>query len=163
MHEKLLSYVDRIAKILGKNYKFGIYDEDDIYQEIFLLVNHAQTLYNSEKGDEFLFYFNFIKKRLATLRRDNYYNPKLTHIDSMNKINGAEEIHEGSKLVDNRDIDLIDTEDLVSSVVDSKIPASFRLNYLRLLEGAEMNWHDKDRLLTVIKNIIWANDEKHKC
>ena len=162
MQQRLLDYVEKIAQILGKKMKFGIYDEDDIRQEIFLLVYQGQTLYDSTKGDEFSFFFHFVKNRLNTLKRDKYYNPKVVGNEDLKKMIFAQEVNENSKTYENSDIENIDMSDSMKVIVDGKIPANMRLNYLRLLDGVEINWHEKNRLIIAIKNIIRANEDKQK-
>lgn len=160
MQEKLLDYVDRISAILAKNAKFGIYDEDDIKQEIFILVHNAQPHYDAAKGDEFSFFFHYVKNRLVTLKRDNYANPTVANYKNKLKINNAGEINEISRVGRNTDLDYLEEEDMLSSLVDSKIPASMRLIYLRLIEGVSIDWHDKLKVVNAIKNILKANNDK---
>lgn len=162
MHERLLIYAEKISNILAKNSKFGIFDEDDIRQEIFILVHAGQKAYRGEKGDEFSFYFHFVKNRLKTLKRDNYFNPLVSDRESLSKLNNMGEIDESSKSYENTDIEDIDRADMLMDVVGVKIPANMRINYLKLLEGIELSYHDRVRLIGAIKNIVKANDEKIK-
>ena len=117
-------------------------------------------MYDKEKGDEFSFYYHFVKNRLATLRRNKYANASVAGYEEQVRLNNAGEISEVDKSYNNKDIDYIDRSDLLSSVVDSKIPAAMRINYLKLLEDVAIDWHDKGRLLTAIRNIVRANNDK---
>lgn len=162
MHERLLEYVDRISNILGRKSKFGIYDEDDIKQEIFILINDGQKSYNPAKGDEFSFYFHFVKNRLKTLKRDNYFNPSINDTEGMKKINNAVSIEEDSKSYINKDLEVVDRNELLLEVVGSKIPANLRINYLKLLEGITLPYHERMRIIGAVKNIVGANDVKSK-
>lgn len=158
MPERLLGYVGKISDILGRQCKFGIYDEDDIRQEIFILVNEGQRSYDPEKGDEFSFYFHFVKNRLKTLKRDNYFNATIADTDSMRRINNAQQIGEDSKSYINTDLDAIDRDELLLEVVGSKIPANLRMNYLKMLEGVALSYHERVRLINTVRNIIGVNN-----
>ena len=158
MPERLLDYVGKISNILGRNSKFGIYDEDDIHQEIFILVNEGQKSYDPEKGDEFSFYFHFVKNRLKTLKRDNYFNSTISDTEGMRKINNAQQITEDSKSYINTDLDAIDRDELLLEVVGSKIPANLRMNYLKMLEGVTLSYHERVRLINTVRNIIGVNN-----
>lgn len=162
MPERLLGYVDKISNILGRKSKFGIYDEDDIKQEIFLLVNDGQRSYNAQKGDEFSFYFHFVKNRLKTLKRDNYFNPSLNDPEGMRKLNNTVPIEEDSKSYINTDLEVVDRNELLLEVVGSKIPANLRINYLKLLEGVTLPYHERMRIIGAVKNIVGASDVKVK-
>lgn len=154
MQERLLEYVDRIASVLAKNMKFGIYDEDDIKQEIFLLVHKAEPLYDPSKGDEFMFYYHFVRNRLRTLRRDKYQNPTLTDKDLIVKFNNPIPLEENTKSYYNQGIEEVDKNDLLSTFVNSKIPAALRIDYLKILEGIDIPYHDRVRVIKAVKNIL---------
>ena len=157
MHQRLLDYVDRISNILGRSCKFGIYDEDDIGQEIFLLVHAGQKFYDPQKGDEFSFYFHFVRNRLRTLKRDKYFNPALLDPEGMRKFNNPGQLEENTKSYINKDLETVDRADLLLDVVGTKIPANLRINYLKMLEGIELPYHEKTKLIGIVKNIVGAN------
>ena len=161
MHERLLGYIKRISQILGKKATFGIYDRDDIEQEIFLLVYAAQPEYDSTKGDEFSFYYHHCSKRLLTLKRNKHINPKIKKNEGKIKLLRAGEIDGRSAIqYENNETNAIGAADFVDDVIDKKIPAGMRLNYLRLLEGVDIPYHDKSKLLDAIKVIVRANNDK---
>jgi len=142
--------------------KFGVYDEDDIHQEIFLLVLRGESSYDPSKGDEFLFYLNFVKNRLITLKRDTFVNMTIKNPNLKMALNNASSIVESDKLYNNEDVETIDGLDLLTAVVDNKIPANMRINYLKLLDGTHIDWHDRLKLSKLIKNIIEVYDEKEE-
>lgn len=161
MQERLLSYIDRISQILGKHSTFGIYDEDDIKQEIFLLVFAAQTEYDSTKGDEFSFFFHYCRRRLLTLKRNKHVNPKIQKAEKRAKLLNAGELNERCSVqTANPELDAIESYNYVAEIVDKKIPPNLRLNYLKYMEGIDLPYHDKTKLLDVIKTIVKANNVK---
>jgi hypothetical protein len=149
---------------MGRTSVFGIYDKDDIYQEIFLMVRDAQTKYDESKSDdEFLFYLNYCRKRLKTLKRNNNVNTKTKlHGQKMKIINATQIDAESDFFADSFNFKKIDDADFLSEVVDKKIPASLRLNYLRLKQGAEINYHEKIKLIQAIRDIIRINNDKQE-
>ena len=162
MQDRLLSYVEKISQILGRSSTFGIYGTDDIYQEIFLLVRDAQPKFDPLRSDdEFLFYLNFCKKRLKTLKRNNNVNVKTKLHGQKIKINNAAQINEElGAFCKNDDFGEFDENEFISEIVDKKIPANLRMAYLRLKHGADVNYHEKAKVLEAIKTIVRVNDGK---
>ena len=141
--EKLLDYINRIANNLGPKLKFDIWDANDIKQEIFFMVVQAEPEFDPSKGDEFTFYFSYVKNRLFNLKRDNY---------SKNKFKMG--------IADARtiELDLIENIDNYISnykgLIESRVDASFRADYLRYCEGVKIPHKRKVAVMFHIKEII---------
>lgn len=150
--------------MMARTSVFGIYDKDDIHQEIFLMVRDAQPKYDESKSDdEFLFYLNYCRKRLKTLKRNNNVNPKTKLSGQKMKIINAAQIDGEIDLAAKTwDFGKIDDSDYISEIVDKKIPANLRINYLRLKQGAEINYHEKLKLIQAIKDIVRINNDKQE-
>ena len=148
--------------MLARTSAFGIYDKDDIYQEIFLLVRDAQSRFDPLRSDdEFLFYLNFCKKRLKTLKRNNNVNTKTKLFGQKIKINNAAQINEDTNAYSKQDeFSDFDDGEFVSEIVDKKIPANLRMAYLRLKQGADVNYHEKAKVIEAIKTIVQVNNGK---
>jgi len=161
--ERLLQHSVKIAEILSKRFKFGIYDEEDIKQEVHILILQSADKYDPSKGEEFAFFYHYAKNRLITLKRDNFCDPKLgERSKDVLKVRSPEEIKENSKSYINTELEEIDRADLLSSLVDSKIPANLRLNYLKMLEGMDVGWHERIKIHNTIKTILWINNEEEE-
>ena len=155
MDQKLLSYVDKISLLLGKKISFGIYDQDDIKQEIYLLIDKIKDKYNPDLGNEFSFYYHFCFKRLCTLKRDKNINHGVRTIENKIKLINAVEIKDDIVQKQRKEISKqFEDDEYLNDLVDRKIHPSMRLNYLRLLDGAPINYHDKIKLIEAIKMII---------
>jgi DNA-directed RNA polymerase specialized sigma subunit len=139
---------------------FDIYDEEDIKQEIYILLREAEGKYDPKKGDQFSFFYNFVKYRLKTFKRDNYINVVNKQSLDKLKIHRAKQVREDSASVDNLDAETLNESEYFDKVVDMKIPAKMRMDYLRLLEGVEIAYHNKCKLLDSIKIIVEANKQK---
>jgi hypothetical protein len=158
----LLAYVTRIGDSLASSNRFGIYDEDDIRQEIYLLVMGAESQLDRSKltgeSSEYSFFYYFVKKRLLTLKRDKFRpaNPKSAAMSS--KINGAVSIREDHILLKDFYKLFEDYSDLID-LVDRAIPAAHRMSYLKLLEGHEIEYYELRKIISTMQSIIERNKD----
>jgi len=67
-----MDIIDRIVKMLGKKYKFGYYDLEDMMQEGRMLALKAIETYDEERPLE-NFLSVYIKNRFINLKRDKYF------------------------------------------------------------------------------------------
>ncbi len=144
MDQRKLEYIEKIAKNLAKRCEFDIYDKDDIKQEIYFLIRQAENVYDSKKGcDEYTFYFNFVKNRLSTLKRDRYGISvyKMQIADAIT-LEGDVELLAQSSFGEYKDI------------IDEKIQSNMRADYLRFIEGVKIPHRNKLLLIDAIKDII---------
>lgn len=160
--EKLLEHLDKISARLATNSTFDIFDQDDIRQEIYLLLIKAYEKYDSSRGDEFSFLYNFVRYRLRTFKRDRFINGALKNSMDRLKIQRASSINEDSSITNTDPCEEIDKSEYFTKVVDSKIPAYLRMDYLRLLDGVEIQYHNKFKLMESIRVIVRANNDKQK-
>lgn len=136
-------YQKKIATSLSQKFKFGIWEADDIKQEIYFLILQAEPEFDEEKGDEFTFYFNYVKNRLMNFKRDNY---------STNKYKMG--------IADARtiELDLIDNVDSYISnykrIINDRVDSSFRADYLRYCEGVKIPHKRKVAVMDHIKEIV---------
>lgn len=163
MQEKLLTFTQQISKKLSKKLTFDIYEPDDIEQEIYLLILKAAPKYDSSKGAEYDFYYNFVKRRLLTLQRDKGINAKTKRSDQKAKILGASTIGTENEACYESNLapQKLEDEDYLESVVDKKIPARLRLYYLRMMSGVEVSYHNKTKVMESIRIIKDANKQKN--
>lgn len=139
----MLSYTTRIAKRLSRNLQFDIYDKDDIHQEIFLLLLQAEKEYDPAKGDEYTFCFNFVQRRLLNLIRDKYtVNPAKKAIADAVSLEIDIPIDEGNYIID------------YVTIIDSRIAAEFRADYLKFRDGVKIPHRRKVMLIEHIKEIV---------
>lgn len=143
MDETLLGYVKKISKNLGNTHTFDIWEKDDIEQEVYLLMLQAVDEYDEKKGDDYMFYFNYIKNRLSNFRRDNYSNNKYKM-----GISDARSL----------ELDIIDPIDgfidNYKDIIDDRVDSSMRADYLRYREGVKIPHKRKVAIMAHIKDII---------
>ena len=147
---KLLNYIDKISGILARKATFDIYDEDDIKQEIYFLILRAEESFDPDKGDEFTFYLNFAANRLKTFKRDKYALNKEKKDISDAASNAPESLDNISEL-NNEFNDLMAS---YKSIIDDRIAANIRADYLRFKDGARIPHRNKQIIIEHIKEII---------
>lgn len=122
-----------------------------------MLVHKASAKYDETKGDEFQFYYHFVSRRLITLKRDKQMAPKSRFAEAKMKVYGAAPLEEGHKTIDNIHEIFEEYSDLVD-IIDKKIPATLRLNYLRMLEGIELTTAERNKIIESIRKIVEINN-----
>jgi|JI9StandDraft_1071089.scaffolds.fasta_scaffold293025_2 hypothetical protein len=141
--QKILQYQKKISKSLSNKFKFDIWEADDIKQEIYFLILQAEPEFDRARGDEYTFYFNYVRNRLMNFKRDNY---------STNKFKMG--------IADARtiELDLIENIDNYISkykkIINDRVDSSFRADYLRYCEGVKLPHKRKVAILFHIEEII---------
>ena len=151
-----MSFSERIKNSLAQSFKFDIYGADDIGQEIFLLVLAASKVYDSSKiDDEYVFYFNYVKNRLINLKRDKCYdtNSKKKNIMAAKSIDLC-----APKEIEYDILEELQKEEF-KIIVDKKIGANVRADYLRFVEGIKLPYHIisklKESITRISESIQW--------
>jgi hypothetical protein len=139
----MLTYVEKIAQSLSLKYKFDIWENDDIHQEVYLLIEEAEGLFDKSKGDEFRFYYNYVKNRLINFRRDNYGTNKY-------RMGIADAVSLEGDVIDEVNVFL----DSYKKIINERVDSSFRADYLRYCEGVKIPHKRKVLVLNHIKEII---------
>ena len=149
--------ITRVAKKLAPKFVFASYEVDDIEQEAFLMGGEALHRYDSSKPLENFMYAH-ISNRLKNFKRDNYYR-----FDYGN----AQKIQDRKKsILEPMDIAAlysVSTDDETVSnahitemieLIDRKLPAELRGDYLRLQNNASLPKGRKALIIDVIEQII---------
>lgn len=143
MEQRILDFIKQISKNLSKKITFDIWESDDIEQEVYLLMLEAQKEFDPKRGDEYTFYFNYIKNRLMNFKRDNY---------STNKYKMG--ILDAKSL----ELDIIENVDKFAGqykdIINTRIDPHLRADYLRYCEGVKIPHKRKILVLTNMREII---------
>lgn len=121
--EQVLKTIYELCDIFKRKYVVDIYDMDDIYQEAFLLCIEALDRYDSSKPLQ-NFLSIHLRNRLFNLRR----NVNIKLIDSIS-IPETFDIEEGSKISL-----MVELE----NIIDEKLDAETRQDYLRMKDGIKI-------------------------
>lgn len=159
--EEVLATITKIAKTLAPKFVFASYDIDDIFQEAFIIGIEGLEKYD-EKRPLANFLFTHISNRLKNFKRDNYYR-----LD----IGSAQQIQDRKKsLLEPIDIESVysasNKDNILSNVymseilkiIDEKLPAQYRRDYLKLQTNSPMPKGRKAIILQIIKQLINEGD-----
>ena len=155
--QEVIDIITRVAKKLAPKFVFASYEAEDIEQEAFLMGVEGLERYDSNKPLENFMYAH-INNRLKNFKRDNYYR-----FDYGN----AQRIQDCKKnILEPMDIAAIysvSTEDEIVSnahlsemieLIDRKLPAELRGDYLRLQTNSPLPKGRKAIIIEVIEDII---------
>ena len=156
-----LEVIYQVAKNLSSKKWIPGYEKEDIEQEAIIIGIKGCDLYNgSIPFNKFI--SNHIKNRLITLRRDKYIKPgcscgnckkckKNQHIININSPSDITEIKDSSIAYDPHD-ELI-SKDLIE-YIDDCIPAEYRDDYIKLLQGAYIPTYRRNIIKDFIKEAL---------
>ena len=137
-----LDMIEQISRSLGKIYKFDMWDQDDIAQELYFLVEEAEPQYDEAKGDRYNFYFNYCKNRLSNFKRDNYGGKRKRGILD------AQTLTEETLEIEREDFSAY------QKLIDERVDASLRADYLRFCQGVKLPHKRKKVVMTHIEEIV---------
>lgn len=156
--EHVTTVIIRIARRLAPKYVFAGYDVEDIEQEAFMIGIAGLEKYDPSRPLE-NFMYTHINNRLKTFKRDNYY--RLDYGTSAQKIQDRKKsllepvpihaihaIYLCCNIAD--DIHLKE----VLEIIDRKLPAHLRGDYLKLTSNAPLPKGRKAQIISVIQSII---------
>lgn len=163
MNQEQLDIIQKISNKLAPKYVFGVYDEDDIRQEIFIIAAKALQNFDPKKATLENFLFVHISNRLKTLIRDNHYTSgknwiedrkkniiNTVHIDKIDE-NKEEACHLNIEQEENLD------KKIIFELIDKHLPSYIRADYLRLLYGISIPTARKERVIGIIHTILEEN------
>jgi hypothetical protein len=148
-----LEIITEIARKLAPKFRFAYYDTEDIVQEGILLGLDALKRWDGIRPIE-NFLYTHIRNRLGTLKRDKYFR-----LDK----GAPSKIQEDKKrLLDASDIGIcqphssnsISYVDSIFSIIDERLPASLRGDYLRYRDGAKLTGARKAHIIRSLKLIL---------
>lgn len=172
--QDLLNILNAIAHQLAHTFTFGYYSAEDIEQEIRVIALEGLPRFEPERGVTlYTFLRRHVHNRLCNLKRDKYYRrnapcnccgldtpesswcPKykkwiLSNAAKRNLVDSyaGEEYYE--VVSDNADIPESLSQVELRREIDLKLPASFRTDYRRLLEGSHI---PKKRLISLLSTL----------
>ena len=134
--QETLDTITKVVNRISPKYTFYGYTVDDIKQESYIICIKALERYDNKRPLE-----NFLSKnlsnRLKNFVRDNYFISD-TNDDRVKVLQPAQLDYEDS-IIDGDSCYSIDDERLdkeeLSSFIDVNLPASMRMDYLKMLEN----------------------------
>jgi hypothetical protein len=178
--QQIVNIITDIGNKIAPNFTFGYYDKDDIKQEIFIFGLEALKRFKPDKGELSSFLSKHIKNRLLNLKRDKVarHSNDIPCNDCESKTDDCDRdscsifyewvrrnaikrslmqpAHLGIDLEEYVGIYLdkkMEIDDLIAKI-DMMIPAKYREDYCRYVEGCKMSSIKKQNIISLIKNIL---------
>lgn len=156
--DQVIRQIEKVVKRIAPKYTFYGYTVDDISQESFIICMEALPRYDATRPLE-NFLSVHLSNRLKNFVRDNHF----TNTEDTNKVRvmkPAQLDHEHS-LVDQRNLFAIDENSIdygeMSKVIDKKLPAQYRLDYLKMQNEVYVSRQRKEEIVIVIREILTEN------
>ena len=152
--QEVVDQIEKVCNRIAPRYTFYGYALDDIKQEAFIICMEALNRYDNSRPLE-----NFLSvklsNRLKNFVRDNHF----IHTDDLDRVRvlkPAQLDHENA-VVDANDnnitYDSIEFKNM-ADIVDVKIPASLRLDYLRMINDVYITKQRREELVEIIQEIL---------
>jgi len=153
MDEKsVLQQIDKIVNRISPKYVFYGYTVDDIKQESFLICMEGLRRYDASRPLE-NFLSVHLSNRLKNFIRDNHFTK--SENDERVKILKPVQLDYENSIVDNEEDESepIDVSDM-KKIIDRKLPASYRLDYLKMINDVYISKQRREEIIVVIKDIL---------
>lgn len=169
--EEFLETVEKVVNRLAHKFRFGFYDIDDIKQEATVIAIESLEKYDSARPLE-NFLSVHLRRRLINLKRNIYYCRKPDtddpqKLDLWEKTNAAKQnlicpINIGN--VDDEqeqrmrmDSDILGdlAEKEIIEIIEDNMPMFIWTDYLRYKSGASLPKEKKQKVIDMIKKIIY--------
>jgi DNA-directed RNA polymerase specialized sigma24 family protein len=147
---ELLRLTQYVANQLKSKFQFDIYDQDDIEQEIYFLILEAAKRFDEEKSTAEQFFYHFVRNRLITLKRDKYFNE--------NSAESKKLLYTATSLSMEVESPACFSNSNFLDIVDEKIVANLREDFLKLRDGVSIPHHSKQKVLAAMRVIAEAEE-----
>lgn len=151
--KEVFTQIEKVCDRIAPRYTFYGYAVNDIKQESFIICMEALSRYDNKRPLENFLSVN-LSNRLKNFVRDNHfvYNDDG---DRVKVLKPAQLEHETS-IIDNRGEVSYDSLELqnMSKIVDEKIPASMRMDYLKLINDVYITKQRREEIIEVIQEIL---------
>ena len=152
--QEVVDQIEKVCNRIAPRYTFYGYTLDDIKQEAFIICMEALSRYDNKRPLENFLSVN-LSNRLKNFVRDNHF----IHTDDLDRVRvlkPAQLDHENA-VVDANDnnitYDSIEFKNM-ADIVDVKIPASLRLDYLRMINDVYITKQRREEIIETINEIL---------
>jgi DNA-directed RNA polymerase specialized sigma24 family protein len=152
--QEVVDQIEKVCNRIAPRYTFYGYALDDIKQEAFIICMEALNRYDNSRPLENFLSVN-LSNRLKNFVRDNHFI-HTEDLDRVRVLKPAQLDHENA-VVDAKDhnitYDSIEFKNM-ADIVDVKIPASLRLDYLRMINDVYITKQRREELVEIIQEIL---------
>ena len=153
--EQVVDQINIVVDRIAPKYSFYGYTVDDIKQEAFIICIEALNRYDSSRPLENFLSVN-LSNRMKTFVRDNYFTSKTS--EARRRLIQPAQLEYEDSLVDEEGKFSTSYDDLdlkeMATAVDEYIPASVRMDYLKLLNDVYVSKQRREEIVDIIKNIL---------
>ena len=152
---EVVEQIEKVCNRIAPRYTFYGYTLDDIKQESFIICMEALSRYDNKRPLENFLSVN-LSNRLKNFVRDNHF----IHNDNGDRVKilkPAQLDHENA-IVDEEEkfsvtIEAIENKNM-AEIVNSKMPANVRLDYLRMINDVYITKQRKEEIIEIINEIL---------
>ena len=152
---EVVEQIEKVCNRIAPRYTFYGYTLDDIKQESFIICMEALSRYDNKRPLENFLAVN-LSNRLKNFVRDNHF----IHNDNGDRVKilkPAQLDHENA-IVDEEEkfsvtIEAIENKNM-AEIVNSKMPANVRLDYLRMINDVYITKQRKEEIIEIIYEIL---------
>jgi len=160
--EKFLAAYHFVIDKIAHKYVFTSFECDDIRQEAFLIAYDGLKSYDKGRSLENFLYIH-LSNRLKNFKRDNYYRYEVGDAqkmqDTKKSILEPIDIHELFHIATGSDIEDEAHLTEIHDIIDEKLPANMRSDYLKLKNKGKLT---KSRKIKIIKKLQEIIDGEHE-
>ena len=160
--ERFLEAYHFVIDKIAHKYVFTSFECDDIRQEAFLIAYDGLKSYDKGRSLENFLYIH-LSNRLKNFKRDNYYRYEVGDAqkmqDTKKSILEPIDIHELFHIATGSDIEDEAHLTEIHDIIDEKLPANMRSDYLKLKSKGKLT---KSRKIKIIKKLQEIIDGEHE-
>ena len=151
--QEVVDQIEKVCNRIAPRYTFYGYALDDIKQEAFIICMEALNRYDNSRPLENFLSVN-LSNRLKNFVRDNHF----IHSDDLDRVRvlkPAQLDHDNAVVDKDKNItyDSIEYKNM-ADIIDVKIPASLRLDYLRMINDVYITKQRREELVDKIQEIL---------
>jgi DNA-directed RNA polymerase specialized sigma24 family protein len=154
---EVLEVINRIADRYAYKFRFGYFEAEDIRQEAFLIAYTGLAHYDKSRSLENFLYIH-LSNRLKNFKRDNYYRYEVGDAQRMQNTKKSIlepiDIHELFHIATGSDIEDEAHISEIHDLIDEKLPANMRSDYLKLKNKGKLTKSRKNKIIKKLQEII---------
>lgn len=151
--QQVINQIQIVCDRIAPKYTFYGYTKEDILQESFIICIEALNRYEEGRPLENFLSVN-LSNRLKTFMRDNYFIGNSN--EARKKLAQPSQLEYEDKIIDQYEengYDELDIKDMASAI-DKYIPASLRMDYLKIINDIYIAKQRREEIIDIIKSIL---------
>ena len=153
--QQVIDQINIVIKRIAPRYTFYGYTVDDIKQESFIICMEALNRYDQKRPLENFLSVN-LSNRLKNFIRDNYFigddNPERQRVLQPAQLDYQDAIVDEMKKY-NISYETIEEKNIID-IIDHHLPASMRMDYLKMINDVYITKQRKDEIFEVINLLL---------